>query len=108
MKKLTSKIAGVALAATMALVSAGTPSVSQNIGLCLDPRAANAARQSGQILPLVDVLRRQNVGRAAKILNVRVCQINGSLHYIIDVLRRNGLAQHFVLRGSDGSPYIGG
>jgi hypothetical protein len=108
MKQILQKIMRIALAGTLVFASSASISLSQNIGACMDNRSINAARASGSILPLADILRFANVGANANILNVRVCQINGQDHYLIDVLGANGAAKHLILRATDGTPYIAG
>jgi len=70
--------------------------------------AIAASVASGIILPLVEILRRAGIGVSAKVLNVRVCQIQGQPYYLIDVLHPNGAAQNLILRANDGTPYVAG
>ncbi|HHB82047.1 MAG TPA: hypothetical protein ENK61_01115 [Devosia sp.] len=106
MKQFLHQIANIAMAGALTFGAATDLSLAQNVGPCLDNRAIANARGSGRILPLVEILRLAQVRPGPNILNIKVCQVNGQLHYLIDLLRRDGRTQLLILRASDGSPYI--
>ncbi len=108
MKQFLQQIANITLAGALTFGAATDLSVAQNVGPCLDNRAIADARGSGNILPLVEILRMAAVAGRPNILNVKVCQVNGQLHYLIDLLKPDGRTRHLILRANDGSPYIAG
>lgn len=108
MKQFLHQIANITLAGALTFGAATDLSLAQNAGPCLDNRAIADARGSGIILPLVEILRMAEVPHGPNILNVKICQVNGQLHYLIDLLRRDGRTRHLILRASDGIPYIAG
>lgn len=106
MKQFLQQIANITLAGALTFGAAADLVLAQNIGPCLDNRAIADARGSGNILPLVEILRVAEVPHGPNILNVKVCQVNGHLHYLIDLLKQDGRTRHLILRASDGAPYI--
>lgn len=108
MKQILHQIANIALAGTLVFGLGTATSLAQNIGPCLGPVAAQNAKNNGLFMPLVAIKRMHNIHPNAAISNLRVCQVNGQPHYIFDVFPPNGNARHFVLRATDGTPYIAG
>ena len=80
---------------------------AQATGPCLDDLSINAAVASGQFRSLPQ-LAQQAGFNPQQTLNPRVCQINGQPYYFFVTLDAYGQTRNYVLRATDGAPYIGG
>ena len=107
MKKIAYQIAVWALAGSLFALGGISASQAQVVGPCLDNRSINAAVASGQILSLAQLAQRASFN-PQQTLNPRVCQINGQPYYFLDTLDAYGQTRNYVLRATDGAPYIGG
>jgi hypothetical protein len=81
--------------------------LAQAVGPCLDNRSIAAAVASGQFLSLPQLAQLAGFN-PQQTHNLRVCQINGQPYYYFDTFDAYGQTRTYVLRATDGAPYIGG
>ena len=75
--------------------------VAQGYDDCLNKRDIQQAIESGEIAPLADIMDR--AGIKDRPLSVQVCQIDGSPHYVVNMMDSYGDGQSIVLNAQDGS-----
>ncbi len=107
MKKTSYQIVGLALAGVLFLLAGVGAVQAQAAGPCLDNRSIAAAVAGGQFRSLPQ-LAQQAGFNPQQTFNLRVCQINGQPYYYFDTLDAYGQTRTYVLRATDGAPYIGG
>ena len=94
-------IVNVLAAMTMALLTAfalPAPAVAQD--QCLSKQEIQQKLSDGEIAPLADVMER--AGLQERPLSVQVCDVDGSPHYIVNMINSNGESQSITLNARDG------
>jgi hypothetical protein len=69
-------------------------------GACLDNREIQQGINSGKILPLSEVLA--NEGISQRPLSVRVCEVGGRPHYVVNLIDSYGDSERVVLNAEAG------
>jgi hypothetical protein len=88
----------VALLAGFALPGA---TMAQDYGDCLNKRDIQQAIEDGKISPLADVMAQAGINERP--LSVQVCEVDGSPHYVVNMMDSYGDGQRIVLNAQDGS-----
>ena len=74
---------------------------AQDHGDCLNKRDIQQAIESGEIAPLADIMAEAGVNERP--LSVQVCDVDGSPHYVVNMMDSYGDSQRIVLNAQDGS-----
>lgn len=99
-KSIVSILAAMAVALPMGLGLSGV-AVAQEYDDCLNKRDIQQALENGEIAPLADVM--DQAGISDRPLSVKVCQIDGSPHYVVNMMDSYGDSKSIVLNAQDGS-----
>jgi hypothetical protein len=100
MKKMT---ANILVATTVALLASfgSLGAVAAQERDCLSKQDIQARLADGLIAPLADAMSRAGVkGRP---LSVQVCDVDGSDHYIVNMMDSDGESESVTLNAEDGS-----
>jgi hypothetical protein len=102
MNKLTVNIFAATFVALLAGISLPGAAVAQQNGdACLSKQDIQNRLSQGLIAPLADAMSRAGVkGRP---LSVQVCDVDGSDHYIVNMMDSDGESESVTLNAEDGS-----
>ncbi|RYE88753.1 MAG: hypothetical protein EOP19_00335 [Hyphomicrobiales bacterium] len=97
---MTVNILAAMIVALLASLGSSGAAVAQQ-GTCLSKQDIQDRLTRGDIAPLADAMTRAGVkGRP---LSVQVCDVNGSDHYIVNMMDSDGESQSLTLNAEDGS-----
>ena len=100
MKKSTVNILAATIVAMLAGIGLPGPVAAQG-GNCLSKQDIQNRLAQGLIAPLADAMDRAGVkGRP---LSVQVCDVDGSDHYIVNMMDSEGESESVTLNAEDGS-----
>lgn len=100
MKKSTVNILAATIVAMLAGIGLPGPAVAQERD-CLSKQDIQNRLAQGLIAPLADAMDRAGVkGRP---LSVQVCDVDGSDHYIVNMMDSDGESESVTLNAEDGS-----
>ena len=100
MNKLTVNILAATFVALLAGVALPGAAVAQE-GACRSKQDIQNRLSQGLIAPLADAMSRAGVkGRP---LSVQVCDVDGSDHYIVNMMDSDGESESVTLNAEDGS-----
>lgn len=92
-----SLIGALVLAAPLSLGPAGPSFAQGSEGKCVTAKQAQVAVESGEILELPDAARRAGVDQKFIDSQARLCDVNGSPHWIVNVMNESGDSERVVL-----------
>jgi hypothetical protein len=88
-------LAGHLLALPLGLGSSGV--FAQEESNCLGAREAQQAVESGEIMELPDAARRAGLERKFIGQQARLCEVDGSPHWVVSVMNESGASERIVL-----------
>lgn len=89
-------LAALLLALPLALVASGAPAAQEN-GNCVTARQAQQAVEAGEILELPEAAQREGIDRKFIGDEARLCDIDGSPHWVVNVMSESGDSERVVL-----------
>lgn len=84
------------LSLPIALASSGAP-VAQDDGSCVSSRQAQQAVEAGEILDLSSAAQREGIDRKFIGDEARLCDVDGSPHWVVNVMSESGDSERIVL-----------
>jgi len=84
------------LSLPIALASSGAP-VAQDDGNCVSSRQAQEAVEAGEVLGLSTAAQREGIDRKFIGDEARLCDIDGSPHWVVNVMSESGDSERIVL-----------
>ncbi|HQZ12755.1 MAG TPA: hypothetical protein PK286_07685 [Devosia sp.] len=95
------RLIAIVVAAVLMVVPVGFGSsgvvFAQEEGDCMGAREAQQAVESGQIMELPDAARRAGLERKFIGQQARLCNVDGSPHWVVSVMNNSGESERIVL-----------
>ena len=101
MRKTTVNILAAMAMALLAGIGLPGAAVARGGDACLSKQDIQDRLKQGLIAPLADAMNR--AGIKGRPLSVQVCDVDGSDHYIVNMMDSDGESQSVTLNAEDGS-----